>query len=388
MAMELHFYSLVCYVIIPIIPCLLYLRNIFGTMDILPKLLYKDSDLTKYLLKTCSSLKRPFRPKVLLSHNYIQTLLGYFKSPAKGIMFTREYIQMSDKGIIALDWLNNSKFKVRKNSSIVIIFPRLTGDALSVSHICLMAAQKGFRTVVFNRRGHGSSYLTTPKLTSPGDPTDARQALEYISLKYPKVRIVGVGIGAGCASVFSYLGEYGSSSLLKAAVCISPSYDNTETLSDSIPKFYELLLLFSLKKIILTHAKSLDKVISITDTLKSWSLKEFEYHVYCKMYGLDTFQTFWEENDPMRDVDDIAVPVLCINSLDDPVTIKDNISLDLFQFYPNLLLVTLDRGGHCGFVESFSDTSWSDRLVTEYIENVLEFIANSKSINLKNMQQH
>ena len=63
------------------------------------------------------------------------------------------------------------------------------------------------------------------------------KSLEYIANKYPFAKDTGVGIGAGCALVFSYLGEYGSSSLLKAAACVSLSYDNTETLSNRIPKF-------------------------------------------------------------------------------------------------------------------------------------------------------
>ena len=66
------------------------------------------------------------------------------------------------------------------------------------------------------------------------------------------------------------------------------------------------------------------------------------------MYGLDTFQTFWEENDPMRDI----------------------ISLDLFQLYPNLLLLTVDRGGHCGFMEGLRKTSWVDKIIVEYLEKV------------------
>lgn len=380
-------FVLFCILIIAFVCILRYAIQLFAITDMVPKLYYKESDLTRHLLKHCTYLKNPFRPKLFLSHCYIQTLLGYFKPALKEIMFVRQYIEMNDGGIIALDWHKSSKVKVGKNSSILIIFPRLTGDALSVSQICVLAAERGFRVVVFNRRGHGSSYLTTPKLTSPGDPTDVRQALEYISLKYPGVNIVGVGIGAGCALVFSYLGEYGSSSLLRAAACVSPSYDNTETLSNSIPKFYELLLLYGLKKMILRHAKSLEKVINIPEVLKTWSLKDFDYHVYCKMYGLDTFQTFWEENDPMRDVDDIAVPVLCINSLDDPVTIKDNISLDLFQFYPNLLLVTLDKGGHCGFMEGFDKTSWADKVIIEYIEHVLWFITYSKYLLSKNISK-
>ena len=385
--MELYLYGLLCCLIILLILFLLYITKIFGMVEVVPKLYYKESDLTKHLLTYCKPLKLSFQPRRFISNCYIQTLMGYFKPPTKDITFTREYIQMDDTGIIALDWQTNSKMKIRQNSSILIIFPRLTGDALSVSQICVMAAKKGFRAVVFNRRGHGSSYLTTPKLTSPGDPSDVKQTLEYISLKYPGANITGVGIGAGCALVFSYLGEYGSSSLLKAAACVSPSYDNTETLSNSIPKFYELLLLFNLKKIILRHATSLEKVINIPKVLRTWSLKEFDYQVYCKMYGLDTFQTFWADNDPMRDVDDIAVPVLCVNSLDDPVTIKDNISLDLFQFYPNLLLLTLDRGGHCGFMEGFSKTSWVDKVVTDYLESVLCFIAKSKSLVCRHLSK-
>ena len=347
-------------------------------MNIVPKLYYKESDLTNYLLTRCKSLKVSFRPKRLISHCYTQTLMGYFRAPVKDIMFTREYIQVDDRGIIALDWFQDSK--IRKSCPILIIFPRMTGDALSVSQICVWAARKGFRVVVFNRRGHGSSYLATPKLTSPGDPNDVKQALEYISLKFPTVNIAGVGIGNGCALVFSYLGEYGSASLLKAAACVSPSYDNTESLSNRIPKFYEFLLLLNLKKMILSHAKALEKVINIPKILRTWSLKEFDYQVYCKMYGLDTFQTFWEENDPMRDVDDVAIPVLCVNSLDDPVTKRDNISMDLFKFYPNLLLVTLDKGGHCGFIEGFGKSSWLHEVIIDYLDNALCFIAKSRSL--------
>ena len=199
--MELYLCGLLCCLTILLISFLSYIDKMFGVMDVVPKLYYKESDLTKYLLTYSKSLKVSFRPKRFITHCYIQTLMGYFKPPIKDITFTREYVQMDDRGIIALDWHKDSKIKIRKGCSIFIIFPRLTGDALSVSQTCVMAAKKGFRTVVFNRRGHGSSYLTTPKLTNPGDPSDVKQVLEYISLKYPCANIAGVGIGAGCALV-------------------------------------------------------------------------------------------------------------------------------------------------------------------------------------------
>ncbi|KAL4224304.1 Alpha/beta hydrolase domain-containing protein 15 [Mactra antiquata] len=285
---------------------------------------------------------------------------------------------MADKGVVAIDWYVSSA-KLKRNSPILLIFPRLTGDAISVGQICKLGSANGMRAVVVNRRGHGASFMTTAKMTSTGDTKDTRKVVEYIFNNYPYVHIVGIGVGAGCAALLSYLGEYGSSSHLKAAVNISPSYDNTEKLCEQIPKFYELFLLFDLKILLLRYWKALYKVIDLKAAiLKSWTLKEFDYHVYCKLYGIETFDSFWCRNDPMRDVDDIAVPVLCINSLDDPVSVKEDIPLDLFEFYPNLLLVTVDKGGHCAFLENSKGESWAAHLAINFVDGVLEFIANSK----------
>ena len=141
--MGLYLCGLLCCPILLLILFILYINRILGIMEVIPKLYYKESDLTKHLLIYCKSLNVSFRPKHFISHCYIQTLIGYFKPPIKDITFTREYIQMDDRGIIALDWHKNSKMKIRKGCSILIIFPRLTGDALSVSQICVMAAKKG-----------------------------------------------------------------------------------------------------------------------------------------------------------------------------------------------------------------------------------------------------
>lgn len=347
--------------------------------DIIPQLYSKDSTLSKHLIRRRGLLNKPYRPPVILRNGYIQTLAGLLHIPLEDYRYDREYLQMPDKSVVSLDWFVQDLSKLKRNSPILLIFPRLTGDALSVGGICQVGATRGMRAVVFNRRGHGNSHLTSTNLSSTGDAKDTRKVVEYIFGKYPYVQIVGIGVGAGCATLFSYLGEYGSSSLLKAAVNISPSYDNTEKLCEQIPKFYEYFLLFDLKIMLLKNWKALSKVIDVKSVvLKSWSLKEFDYKVYCKLYGIETFETFWERNDPMRDVDDIAVPVLCVNSLDDPVSVQEEIPYELFQYYPNLLLVTVTRGGHCAFHENVRGDSWANTLAIDYIEGVLEFMSNSR----------
>ena len=78
----------------------------------------------------------------------------------------------------------------------------------------------------------------------------------------------------------------------------------------------------------------------------------------------------------MRDVDDISTPVLCINSLDDPICTKDNIPHELFEFYPNFMLVTTENGGHCGFLEGNLNKlqSWADKTAIDYLTSVIEFM--------------
>ncbi len=54
-----------------------------------------------------------------------------------------------------------------------------------------------FRPVVFNKRGHGNSVLTIPKLQSFGDTSDIREAVVFINKQYPQAKMVAIGHSAG-----------------------------------------------------------------------------------------------------------------------------------------------------------------------------------------------
>ncbi|XP_060081240.1 protein ABHD15-like [Ylistrum balloti] len=359
--------TLVCTSILAV---MLYVRSLFTSRDTLPKLFYKESTLNTHLLNKSSIMRRPFRPSFWMKNRHVQTILGSIR-PQCIVHYEREYLQLSDKGVVALDWVIGTNYVIRRNSPICIVFPSLTGDAYSVSDLCGSIARKGFRTVVFNSRGHGNSFLTTKKLQSFGDPLDVRQSVLYIHQKHPRSQIVAVAMGSGSTVLFSYLGEYGSSTRLKATAFISPVYDVSQTLIHRMSKFYEFVLLSKLKLILLTHAHALSEVVDIAKAMLSWSMSTFQKHVYC--HGNESLEQFLERNDPMRDVDDISVPVLCVSSTDDPICRHTDTPFDIFQFYPNMLLVATAHGGHCGFLESVQRPAWSDKLVVDYLSSVLEF---------------
>ena len=82
---------------------------------------------------------------------------------------------MRDKGVVALDWALSVQPRAKRKSTVLLVLPPITGDAFTVSALCCLATWRGFRTLMFNRRGHGGSVLTTPKLQSSCDPSYLRQ---------------------------------------------------------------------------------------------------------------------------------------------------------------------------------------------------------------------
>lgn len=87
--------------------------------------------------------------------------------------------------------------------------------------------------------------------------------------------------------------------------------------------------------------------------------------------------SYWERNEPLRDADEVAVPVLCLCSRDDPLLPPlSTVPEALFHNSPYFMLAITKQGGHCGFIhedEHGSTTSWSNFVVLEYFRVVADF---------------
>ncbi|XP_048753818.2 protein ABHD15-like [Ostrea edulis] len=364
-----------------VLSLIVYLKSFLCSPDILPKLFYKESTLATHILKRCKFKTRSFSPSPWIKNRHIQTFLPWIIPHNCKCQFDREYLQLRDKGVVALDWVTNINIPMKKKRTVILIIPGLTGDAISVSSLCDAATCRGMQCVVFNRRGHGGTFLTTPKLQSYGDPSDLRQVIKYIHDRCPKTLITVVSFGSGCDLFLSYLGEFGSSAHICAGVCVSPCFEMNQRSSDIFSGIYKIFALLYMKYIIWKHARALSNVINVPGALCSWSLKKFDSHVFLKMFGSEDMDEFYERNNPLRDVDDISVPLIFVCSLDDPVYCTNSIPHDLFKYYPNFFMLTLERGGHCGFREKMASVSWADKISLDYLEAILEFTIKGYRIN-------
>ncbi|KAM6296551.1 protein ABHD15 [Aegotheles albertisi] len=313
----------------------------------------------------------------------LQMLRQLLQLPEPEPVVARELLQLPDTGLVALDWLvgpwgARSSSSVGGPSSVLLLIPNAAGKVTAeLLQLGLQALERGFIPVIFNRRGHNGCPLTTPRLQPFGDPGDLREAVTYLHCRHPRAPLVAVSEGSGSGLLLSYLGESGSSSRLAAAACISPIFRGRDWFESAKPWLYEWPLLLHFKRALSRYAGSLAKVVDVDKLLGSRSLQELEEALFCQTKSHPmSWEAYWERNEPLRDADEAAVPVLCLCSADDPVRgpMATSLPRELFHSSPYFFLLLTPHGGHCGFPRRGPGRCWGHEAVLEYFRAVAEFL--------------
>ncbi|XP_051848226.1 protein ABHD15 [Antechinus flavipes] len=363
------------------------------------RLIFKRSALAHLLLRTFRrsvALSEPAHGS-WLSGPHLQTLYHFMLPPGRGLQLARENLQLADNGLVALDWVvgpwaPNPQVLTKAHSSppVLLVIPNSWGLLTrNVVQLCLLALEKGYYPVIFHRRGHQGCPLLNTQLQTFGDPSDLKEAVTYIRFRQPAAPLFLVSEGSGSALLLSYLGECGSSSYATGAACISPVLRCREWFEDGLPWLYERAFLLHQKITLSRYATALDDIVDTDKLFMSRSLREFEEALFCRTKNLPiSWDTYWDDNDPLRDVDEAAVPVLCICSADDPVRGPPGQTLPtkLFQNNPYFFLLLSRHGGHCGFLREDSSPAWSHEATLEYFQALIEFFQSEERV--KGLSRH
>ncbi|XP_073421569.1 protein ABHD15-like [Dendrobates tinctorius] len=348
------------------------------------QLICKQSALARWLLKDIQRLVLEPTRWWWRQWSNLQTLIQNFLPPDNPLELARENLQLTDGGIIALDWVVGPRqsLKTRRGTNItdnpplLLVIPNPFGKLTrNVQHFCLLALGKGYYPVIFNRRGQNDCPLTTLRLQDFGEPGDLKEAVNYVCFRHPSSMLYAVSEGLGSGLLLSYLGECGSSSYMTAVSCISPVFRCQEWFETRIPWFYEWPLLLYQKVILSRYFSALAEVVSTEKLFQSNSLRELHETLHCQCENRKvSWDTYWERNEPLRDVDEVAVPVLCICSMDDPIRgpPETTLPIELFRTNPYFLLLLTHCGGHCGFLTE-SPGAWSHEVTLDYFRSITEF---------------
>jgi len=330
------------------------------------------------IIDICPELKNPrYIPTFWAADQWVNMALliakqRFDKSFFRKTNYTREVLTMTDGGTVSIDFPSNSGLP--EDAPLVIFLHTITGSSSDTGHYMRYATRRGWRSFVFNRRGHGKVSLTSPNFNVMGDVADTRAQVEFVTARYPAASYVGmVGISAGSGLLVTYLGKEGDNTPVQAACSLCPAYDISQAfknLSEDYP-VVDKHILASMKKCFIRPNKNILSTKSqsaLDNCSQATTINEF-ISAHFPFAGYDSLEEYFIDNNPMEWVKGIVRPVMIVNSEDDMVCLPGNIREDVITSLGGALLLRTKKGAHIAFNEGIFGTGcYLSRITMDFLD--------------------
>lgn len=280
--------------------------------------------------------------------------------------YTRERISTADDDFLDLDWLKQDTDKA------VVISHGLEGNS-SRSYIKGMAKAlfaNGFDVVAWNYRGCSEEMNRQLRFYHSGATDDLHTVIKHVSENkgYKNVFLVGFSLGGNIT--LKYLGEGAVHEAVKRAVAFSVPMDlrtSCEKISMPANRIYSNRFLRSLKGKILLKSK-FRKELDTSRLPHIRTLLEFDDQYTAPLHGFKNALDYYEQCSSIKFVENIGIPCLIINTLNDPFLSPECFPTNLLVDHPFVHLQILSRGGHVGFTQfNKNGLYWSEQRALEFL---------------------
>lgn len=336
-----------------------------------PTLIFQKNAFNDALVKATPILKKRYFPTPWLFNTHLQLIvLDFIKSFAKPLRYDQQDIlTMPDGGKVSVDWLG---LDLPEDTPTMLVLHTISGNPQSMrSFVRYVHENLAWRVALCVRRGHGELALTTANFNTMGNVEDLAAQINHIQTQFPHSDLYATGVSAGSGVLAHYLGVAGKNTPIKAAMAYCPAYDMRNAFSRAKP-FYSKMMAKKLNRLFITPNEDVIKHLNTFDVLRNSSdLHEFHQHLY-ELAGNSSTDEYMKKSNPSEVFEGIEIPILILNSKDDPVCHIENVyeHLDRMQRMDNLILVVTDRGSHCAFLEGFCAKPWANRMIKEYFTAV------------------
>jgi len=298
---------------------------------------------------------KTFTPARGASNRHLQTLLPILLKSPRPVVYERQALSLPDGDFVDLDWLN----KPARGSTkpVLVIFHGLEGSSQSHYARTLMqlAQRKNWHAVVMNFRGCSGRENKKSRLYHSGETGDAGFFIAWLKLQYPMLPVYAVGFSLGGNMLLKLAGEAGEGLSLNALVSVSAPImldESTRYMIRGISRFYQLYLLRSLKRKLLTKFRHHDyeALIGLTqhDVKHCKDIREFDNLFTAQMHGFKDADDYYRKSSAYSYIKKIKKPCLILHAADDPIA-PSGILPDNSELPEHVQLEITERGGHVGF---------------------------------------
>ncbi|CAK9217031.1 unnamed protein product [Sphagnum troendelagicum] len=302
------------------------------------------------------------------------------------VEYQRTCLVAHDSGVVSLDWPMQLEFAADNGfDNTLLLIPGTTegsGDQ-GIQRFVIQAACCGYFPIVLNPRGCAASPLTTPRIFTAADSDDVHLAVHHISRTRPQSTLLVIGWGFGANMLAKYLGEDSAATPVMAAVCISNPF-NLEEMSRYLARTRDgeldraftkgLVDILAANKMLFVGGKS---GFDVERGLAATSLREFETAISRVAYGFETLDNFYANASSASVIEDIQVPLLCIQGEDDvlPMVSLPRVALEKNPFTTTLVAFpskssTISGGNDARQFGSASPLHWSHSVAFEWLAAV------------------
>lgn len=337
------------------------------------------SEIYHGVAANCRLLHSRYMATPWLASPHVQTTFLNFHGRAPAVEYTRQIFHASDGGTFALDWLKSSDVLGDStyeddHSPIVIVIPGLTSDssAAYIKHLAYSTAKRGWDVVVCNHRGLGGMSVTSDCFYNAGWTKDTRDVINYLHHEHPNAPLFAVGTSIGANILVKYLGEDGEDLPIAGAVAICSPWDlligSRFICRRTVQKFYDRALTVGLQEYAQLHQTVYSRLADWDGIVKSRTIRDFDNYATRLVGKFETVDTYYRHCSSAQYVTKVAIPLLCISSLDDPVCTWEAIPWDECRANKNIVLAVTRHGGHLAFFEGLTGSSlWWVRAANEFL---------------------
>lgn len=311
-----------------------------------------------------SDYKAPF----LLKNRHLLTIYPTLFRKVKRANYHRVRIPTADDDFLDLD------FSHAGSDRIVIILHGLEGsaDRKYVMGMVHTFNGGGYDTVSLNFRGCSGEPNKNLRFYHSGETGDLAQVVEYLAAtgRYKAIHLVGFSLGGNVT--LKYLGERGADihPLIRSAVALSVPCDlkaSSSELEKSHNAVYMQRFIRHLGYKLELKARKFPDMIRLDNYRQIKTFRQFDDLYTAPIHGFPDALTYWAQCSSKPLLQNISVPALLINALDDPFLSKECFPYEEAAQSRYFYLETPRYGGHVGFVTFGEQCYWSEKRAFAFI---------------------
>lgn len=311
-----------------------------------------------------------YQPPKAYINSHIETIIPALFRKVKFIPFQRERITTPDDDFLDLDWAKQD------SNSVVIISHGLEGNSHKpyVRGMSKAFYQQGFDVLAWNYRGCSGVMNKQLRFYHSGATDDLGTVVDHvINQGYERVILVGFSLGGNLT--LKYLGEESSkiSDKIEKAVAISVPlnlHSSCLKISEANNFVYSKRFLINLKKKVRAKSRLMPDKLDTSKLGTIKTLMAFDEIYTAPIHGFKDAVDYYTKCSSLYFLDNIKVPTLVINALNDPFLASDCYPKEQLESHKYVTLETPDNGGHVGFtLFNKEKLYWSEKRTIDFVQS-------------------